>query len=232
MEDSLIRRGKGEDLVMLHGYLSCKESFYHQIKYLSNFYKVTAFDFRGMGKSAPLAQPWSVEDYADHTRRLLDELGVRRPRLPAHSFGGRVAIRLLAAGFPAHSALLTGCAGVSPKRGLRYRLRVKTYRFVRKIAPRYAEKKFGSPEYRTLSPVMRESYKKIVNEDLSPCLPKISAEVLYVFGEKDAETPLYMAKKLTEGTKGSALVVMPACGHFCFTDDPARFNAVAREFFR
>lgn len=55
---------------------------------------------------------------------------------------------------------------------------------------------------------MRESYKKIVNEDLSPCLPKISAEVLYVFGEKDAETPLYMAKKLTEGTKGSALVVM------------------------
>ena len=79
---------------------------------------------------------------------------------------------------------------------------------------------------------MRESYKKIVNEDLSPCLPKISAEVLYVFGEKDAETPLYMAKKLTEGTRGSALVVMPACGHFCFTDDPARFNAVAREFFR
>ena len=118
---------------MLHGYLSCKESFYHQIKYLSNFYKVTAFDFRGMGKSAPLAQPWSVEDYADHTRRLLDELGVRRPRLLAHSFGGRVAIRLLADGFPAHSALLTGLRGRSAKRGLRYRLRVKTYRFVRKL---------------------------------------------------------------------------------------------------
>ena len=131
MEDSLIRCGKGEDLVMLHGYLSCKESFYHQIKYLSNFYKVTAFDFRGMGKSAPLAQPWSVEDYADHTRRLLDELGVRRPRLLAHSFGGRVAIRLLADGFPAHSALLTGCAGVPPKRGLRYRLREEDSHYVK-----------------------------------------------------------------------------------------------------
>ena len=41
-----------------------------------------------------------------------------------------------------------------------------------------------------------------------------------------------MAEKLTKGTKGSALVVMPACGHFCFAEDPARFNAVAREFFR
>ena len=232
LEDSLIRCGKGEDLVMLHGYLSCKESFYHQIKYLSNFYKVTAFDFRGMGKSAPLAQPWSVEDYAYHTRRLLDELGVRRPRLLAHSFGGRVAIRLLADGFPAHSALLTGCAGVPPKRGLRYRLRVKTYRFVRKIAPRYAEKKFGSAEYRSLSPVMKESFKKIVGEDLTPLLPRIRVPVLYVFGEKDTATPLWMARVLREKTPHSELVVMRGCTHFCFCEKWEEFNAVAREFFR
>lgn len=232
MEDSLIRQGKGEDLVMLHGYLSCKESFYHQIKYLSNFYKVTAFDFRGMGKSAPLTQPWSVEDYAAHTCRLLDELGVRRPRLLAHSFGGRVALRLLADGYPAHSALLTGCAGIPPRRGLRYRLRVKTYRFVRKFAPKYAEKKFGSAEYRSLSPVMKESFKKIVGEDLTPLLPRIRVPVLYVFGDKDTATPLWMARVLREKTPQSELVVMRGCTHFCFCEKWEEFNAVAREFFR
>ena len=31
-EVSLIQEGAGEDLVLLHGYLSCKESFYWQIK--------------------------------------------------------------------------------------------------------------------------------------------------------------------------------------------------------
>lgn len=232
MKDSLIRKGEGEDLVFLHGYLSCKESFYHQINYLSGFYKVTAFDFRGMGKSAPLDAPWSVGDYAAHTKRLLEELGVERPRLLAHSFGGRVAIKLLAEGYPAHSALLTGCAGIPPKRGLSYRLRVKSYRFVRKFAPRYAEKKFGSAEYRSLSPVMKESFKRIVGEDLTPLLPRIRVPVLYVFGEKDTATPLWMARILRERTPRSELVVLRGCTHFCFCEKWEEFNAVAREFFR
>ena len=232
MEDSLIRKGEGEDLVFLHGYLSCKESFYHQINYLSRFYKVTAFDFRGMGKSAPLRSPWSVGDYAEHTKRLLEELGVERPRLLAHSFGGRVAIKLLAEGYPAHSALLTGCAGIPPRRGLSYRLRVKSYRFVRKFAPRYAEKKFGSAEYRSLSPVMKESFKRIVGEDLTPLLPRIRVPVLYVFGVKDTATPLWMARILREKTPRAELIVLRGCTHFCFCEKWEEFNAVAREFFR
>ena len=64
-------------------------------------------------------------------------------------------------------ALLAGCAGIPPKRGLSYKCKVRAYRIAKKFAPRFAEKKFGSPEYRTLSPVMRESYKKIVNEEIA-----------------------------------------------------------------
>lgn len=52
-EVSLIQEGAGEDLVLLHGYLSCKESFYWQIKYFSKYFRVTAFDFWGFGKSPP-----------------------------------------------------------------------------------------------------------------------------------------------------------------------------------
>ena len=220
--------------MFLHGYLSSKECFTSQIKYFSKFYRVTAFDFIGFGQSSPLTEPWAVGDYAAHAARLLSALGVRRgARLIAHSFGGRVALKLLSQDAPLFKkAVLAGCAGIPPRRGFSYHCRVRAYRAVKKFAPRFAERKFGSAEYRTLSPVMRESFKKIVNEDLTPCLCKIRAEVLYVFGEKDAQTPLEMAEKLTTRTKGSALVVMPACGHFCFAEDPARFNAVAREFFR
>ena len=65
---SLLQRGEGEDLVLLHGYLACKESFYYQIEALSARYRVTAFDFWGMGASAPPDGPWSVSDYAARTR--------------------------------------------------------------------------------------------------------------------------------------------------------------------
>ena len=233
-EISVLQEGAGEDLVFLHGYLSSKESFTCQIKYFAKYYRVTAFDFIGFGKSVPLTEAWSVGDYAAFTERLLPQLGVREgARLIAHSFGGRVALKLLSERPKQFArALLVGCAGIPPQRGFSYRCRVRAYRIAKKLAPRFAEKNFGSPEYRTLSPVMRESYKKIVNEDLTPCLEKICARTLYVFGEKDTATPLCMAEKLVQGTRGSALVVMPGCGHFCFCEDPARFNAIAREFFR
>lgn len=229
---SLLQRGEGENLVFLHGYLACKESFYYQIEALSARFRVTAFDFWGMGRSAPLREAWSVSDYAAHTLALLDELGISRAFLLAHSFGGRVALKLLA-GEPQRFpyALLTGCAGIPPRRGAGYAVRVKAYRAVRRVAPRFAEKHFGSAEYRTLSPVMKESYKKIVNEDLTPCLSRIRSRVLYVFGERDTATPPYMAHALHAGTAGSELIFLRGCTHYCFCEQPARFNAVALEFF-
>lgn len=228
---SYLQEGQGDDLVFLHGYLACKESFAYQLTYFSKFFRVTAFDFPGMGKSAPLTSPWSVGEYAEHAREVLAALGVGRARLVAHSFGGRVALKLLSESPDLFErALLTGCAGVPPQRGFSYTLRVKAYRAVKKVAPRFAEKRFGSHEYRTLSPVMRESYKKIVNEDLTPCLCGIRAPVLYVFGDKDTATPPYMAEILHENTADSGLVYMKGCSHFCFCERPDEFNAIAREF--
>ena len=77
---------------------------------------------------------------------------------------------------------------------------------------------------------MRESYKKIVNEDLTLCLRGIQVPVLYVFGDKDTATPPYMAEILHENTAASGLVYMKGCSHFCFCERPDEFNAIAREF--
>lgn len=230
---SLISEGKGRDLVFLHGYQSSKESFYWQIKYFSAYFRVTAFDMWGFGKSPPLTEPWDTSGYAEHVVAFLRERRIEKADVIAHSFGGRVALRILS-GYPDlfGRAVLTGCAGVPSKRGFSYRFKVRAYRAAKKIAPRWAEKKFGSPEYRTLSPVMRESYKKIVNEDVIPCLGRIRAPVLYVFGEKDTATPLWMGQVLRDHTRGSELVVLRGGSHFCFCEQPDAFNAVAHEFLR
>lgn len=217
---------------MLHGYLASKESFYPQIEYFSRFYRVTALDFLGFGEGGELSEPYSVSDYADWLLRALGELGIENPYVIAHSFGGRVAVKCLSRGNCFERALLTGCAGIIPKRTLKYRFRVKTYRFVKKIAPRYAEKKFGSSEYRSLSPVMRESYKKIVNEDLREDAKKIGVPVLFVYGGKDTETPLTSAKIYQSCVRGSKLKVLENCGHFAHLENALSFNLAAEEFFK
>ena len=215
--------------MFLHGYLSSKESFYPQINYFSRHFRVTAPDLPGFGGSELIPAAWSVGEYADWLEGFLKERGIVFPCVIAHSFGGRVAIKCLARGL-IDRAVLTGCAGIVRRRTLSYHLKVKSYRLVRKFAPRFSEAKFGSAEYRSLSPLMRESYKKIVNEDLREEAKRIARPVLYLNGERDRETPLSSVKILHECTAGSRLAVLKGCGHFAHLEDPLLFDLAAEEF--
>ena len=215
---------------MLHGYLASKESFYPEIEYFSQFYRVTALDFLGMGGADALTEPFSVGDYAAWTKAALLSLGVREPYAIAHSFGGRVAIKLLREGF-LQRAVLVGCAGVVKRHGLLYSMKVGAYRVVKKFAPAFAEAHFGSSDYRGLSPVMKESFKRIVAEDLRADAEAIEAPVLFLCGDRDRETPLASVKLLHRAVKHSELRVLPGAGHFAYLDDPPSFRLAAEEFF-
>ena len=229
MNVAYLRRGEGKDLVFLHGYLSCKESFYPQIGYFSRHFRVTAPDFPGFGESDRIPAAWSVGDYADWLEGFFKEQGIVFPYVIAHSFGGRVALKCLARGL-IDRAVLTGCAGIVKKRTMAYRIRVGGYRLVKRVSPRFAETHFGSREYRSLSPLMRESYKKIVNEDLREEAGRIARPVLYLYGERDKETPLSSGRILHECTAGSKLAVFKGCGHFAHLEEPLLFNLAAEEF--
>lgn len=217
--------------MLLHGYLSSKEAFANQIAYFSRFYRVTALDFIGFGKSPPLTESYSVGDYAQWLQGVLAALGVENPHVIAHSFGCRVAVKLASEQPDAFDKiLLTGPAGVILKRGFSYRVKVGAYRLVKRIAPKLAERKFGSKEYRTLTPLMKESYKKIVNEDLRECAKKVKNQVLLVEGRADKTTPLQEAKAYLECFRNGELRLIDG-GHFAFVDSPVAFNLIAEEFF-
>ena len=228
---SFIQKGKGKDMLFLHGYLSSKEAFLGQIDYFSHFYKVTALDFIGFGQAEPLTQPFSVGDYAAWLDAAMAYLRLRKPHVVAHSFGCRVAVKLASQNPEAFDKmLLTGPAGVIMNRGFAYQAKIKAYRAVKKIAPRFAEKKFGSAEYRTLSPIMKESYKKIVNEDLRICAGQVRGETLLVVGKTDKVTPKKEAEAYLKAFPNARLKEIEG-GHFAFVEQPVLFNLIAEEFF-
>ena len=215
----------------MHGYLSSKEAFLSQIEYFSKFYRVTAIDFLGFGGSRCLTNAFSVGDYAVWTKELLFLLGVKKPHVIAHSFGCRVAVKMAAENVGIFDKiLLTGPAGVILKRGFSYQVKIKSYRLVRRFAPHFAEKKFGSAEYRSLSPLMKESYKKIVNEDLRNCASKIKNEVLIVEGDEDRTTPIQEAQAYLKCFENGRMRMLKG-GHFAFAESPLQFNLIAEEFF-
>ncbi len=216
---------------MLHGYMSCKESFFYSIEALSSRYRVTAPDFPGFGCSSPLAAAWSVSDYVGWLAKFAAEAGLETPHIIAHSFGARVAIKYAACRPCALSKLvITGGAGIVRPRTRAYRRRVAAYRLVKKFAPSFAERKFGSEEYRKLPPVMRESYKKIVNEDLRGCCALIRAPALFIYGRDDSVTPAREeGAALSSAVKGARLEVIEG-GHFCFSENAAAFNSLVSAF--
>ena len=162
---------------------------------------------------------------------MLSALGVQTPHVIAHSFGCRVAVKIAADDSEYFDKiLLTGAAGVIMNRGVSYRLKVRTYRLVRRFFPRFAERRFGSAEYRSLSPVMKESYKKIVNEDLRECARRIKNEVLIVEGTEDTVTPMREAEAYLACLQRGRLKTLVG-GHFAFAENPVLFNLIAEEFF-
>lgn len=216
---------------MLHGYLSCKESFYYQIKFLKDYYKITAPDILGFGGSCKLDKAYSIGNYCEWLKKLVEKCKIDNPYILAHSFGARVALKYLAEGYgTAQKLIITGGAGIVKPRSPQYMRRVKAYRRIKRFFPKFAEKHFGSEEYRTLDPIRKESYKKIVNEDLCYCAKKLTLPTLLIYGKEDKVTP-YKEEGLTFSKliKGSVFELIEG-SHFCFSENSETFNRLVKEF--
>lgn len=223
--------GGGKDVLLLHGYLSSKESFYYQTKFLSGSFKVTVPDMPGFGASSPLDKAYSVGDYCRWLDGFIKYCKLDRPHIIAHSFGARVALKYLSENPQgADKLIITGGAGIVKARSPQYMRSVKAYRRIKKIFPKFAEKHFGSKEYRTLSPIMRESYKKIVNEDLKYCAKGVKNRTLLIYGRDDTVTPPSEEGLIFNGIISGSRLIITDGGHFCFSEYPEAFNKIIYEF--
>lgn len=222
-------REKNPVIVFLHGWGGSVASWLGVAKTMARigFYSVV-LDFAGFGKSPEPTKVYGVEDYAQDVENLINKLNLKNVTIVGHSFGGRVAIMLSARHeIDIKKLILVDSAGVLPKRGLKYKYKVYKYKRLKKLVnagKESAEKldRYGSSDYKTLTPLMKQVFIKVVNQDLLPFATKINVQTLLIWGKKDKDTPLYMAKKLRKAISGSRLIVYQA-GHYCYLDNYAEF---------
>lgn len=156
---------------------------------------------------------------------------VEKVSVIAHSFGARVILKAASRHDIFDKIVLCGAAGLKRKFSLKRQLKKCAYKISRPFFKRdRLEKIFFSSDYNMTSGNSRESFKLVTSEYLDDCLEKINCDVLAINGDKDGETPLYLAKKLENNIKNCRLYIMKDCGHFCFIDDKTQFNYLVREF--
>ena len=240
----------GRGVLFLHGWGCSAQMMESMQKTLSAKMRTAAIDFPGhgkMGKASPPPRPWGVPDYMEMTAAIIRHLGLAPCDIVSHSFGARVAI-LLAATYPelVGRMVLTGAAGVKKPASGKASTKTKVYKTLRG-AMNLMEKthlfgdlpekgrealvhKFGSADYKALTPEMRKTFNKVIAQDLTQELPKIRASTLLFWGEEDTETPLWMAKVMEEKIPDAGLVVEGGAGHFAYLERNPVFLRVVRSF--
>lgn len=243
--------GTGKPLIILHGWGSSKRVMLPIAKQLSHLRTSYILDLPGFGDSPEPARSWSIDDYADLVEAFISNLNLNKVDLLVHSFGGRISLKLCSRDFGKSNiqkVLITGGAGMKPKRALSYYYRKYTAKLLKApflILPQNQREKalsklrstafwksLGSSDYSQLSGVMRETFVKTVTEYLESTLAHIPHETLLLWGEEDDATPLYQAKRLEKGIKNAALVTIQQAGHYAFLDKPKQFASIAEAFFK
>ena len=88
-----IQYGEGKDILLLHGWGQNIEMMKMLGDNFSDRFRITILDFPGFGLSEEPGEAWNIKDYANMLEEFVNELGIKKPIIMGHSFGGRVAIR-------------------------------------------------------------------------------------------------------------------------------------------
>ena len=237
--------GEGVPLLLLHGWGACINSMAPIWQFFKTKFKVFVLDFPGQGNGSEESKsPWGIPEYAEMVREFMNQLDIKNPHVIAHSFGGRVAIYLSSKYNDLFDKIvLVDSAGVKPRISIKKKFKIAMFKcgkgILKIITPKNKHeerlnnyrKKFASSDYGAIkSDIMRQTFSKVINLDLTNNLKDIRNPVLLMWGENDTDTPLYMGKIMEKNIPDAGLVVLKNAGHFSYIDSSSEFNLIVDNF--
>lgn len=219
-------------LVFLHGWQS---QALHLKSIFENLDNYIAIDLPGFGLSEQPKAAWAATEYAAFLEELLRKLDVSEPTLIGHSFGGSVLIKYLSNGGQAKKIILIDASGVriqTPKK-IFFKLLTKSMSIFTRILPASTTQMLRKRFYSAINSSdyleagnLKESYLRIISEDLQTDMQKVDAPTTLIWGSDDRDVPLTYAKIMNDKISNSKLYAIPEAGHFPFIDQPNKFKEI------
>jgi pimeloyl-ACP methyl ester carboxylesterase len=213
------RAGGGPPVVLLHGGASDARDWFKTMTALASGFTLYAPDLIGFGRSERKAEGYFLTEFIEFIEEFITTLGLDRPDVVGHSFGGRVA-----AGVAVHHHIqirrlvLVDASGLGKISGFGSAL-FTGFSVLRKLLGR------PQPFPRFLAKD-GEDYSWVGGEELR----NLGVATLLIWKRYDPYLPLSLARRAEKLIPGARLEVLPGYGHAPHGQNSAAFNRLLRDF--
>ncbi len=217
--------------LILHGWKRSIREWLPVAKQISQKYCVVLLDLPGFGDTHTPQGTFSIYDYSKFVEHFLEKLEIKKVTLLGHSFGGRIGIILGAKTKRLEKLILVDAAGVE-KRSTAAKVKIFFFKSIKHFLPKQITERLrqllGSPDYKT-SGALRQTFIKVINEDLTYLLPEITIPTVLIWGSRDREVPLWKIKRMKKMIPNSNLRVVWEAGHSPYMEKPKEFMEILQE---
>ncbi len=233
-------------IILLHGWsITMTGDRYREAKHLleRDGWTVYTPDLPGFGKEALRGESMSLDDYVQFVHDFMQKKKISKAIFIGHSFGGRIAAKL-AVTYPALVQKLIICSSplikgrVSVKKQLLAAV-AKVGKQVMCVFPTSVQKGARKLLYASINEwdyykadELRETFLRIINEDLLPVLGRITTKTLIIWGENDTFVPLSQGRAITAAIPGAVLVTVANTGHKLPYEQPVAFVGAIEKFLK
>lgn len=231
-------KGKGQALILLHGFLENQDIWNDYADSLSTNFKIITLDLPGHGRSENIAEVHTMELMAEVTNDLIRRLQITEYVIIGHSMGGYVSLSYAelypegCKGFGVfHSHALADSTEAKINRGRAIQVVKENHKnFISNFIPdlftlRNQEK--YQAEIKTLQIASRKMEKEGIISALNGMrqrtdklltLKKSKVPVLFIIGKKDPRTPLHLMYEQISLAEHSEVLILDQVAHMGFIE--------------
>lgn len=243
--------GKGEVLVLLHGYCEDASIWFNTAKNLSKTHTVIMIDLPGFGKSSLLEKPYTMNDLADVVLHITNEISIPAFHIMGHSMGGYVALEVLHKSSKAVKSIGLIHSHCFTDTEEKIRNRKKSIDFIKKHGTAFFLQEFYTNLFaeKNIAPftkdilAMRKKYKNISAEaiiqganamiqrhDLSKVLSNCNVPVFMFCGREDPAVHYLLSLKMASLPKFCDFHLLEGIGHVGFVEAERKWLKAIKGF--
>ncbi len=244
-------QGQGTPIVFVHGFPFSRVMWDPQVKVLSGQFRVIALDLRGHGESDAPLWLYTMDQFADDIKGLLDHLSIQKAVLAGFSMGGYVVFAFYRKYADRVKGLVLADTRPQPDSAEGRIGRFKMAQTAQKdgagaiadvMLPKLlspASVQGRSELVQTVRTMMTTTKVPGIAGDLMamaerpdsvPTLKQIACPTLVIVGELDGLTTPVDARHMADGIRGARLETIPAAAHLSNMEQPEAFNRAVTSF--